>query len=466
MSDKISKIHKPTGPTNRREFIKTAGIASALSTVAIPRVYGQDTGNEAIQIALVGCGGRGSGAAADALSVTNATTKLVAMADVFDHRLNGSHSAITRNFQANPEKVDVPQDRRYVGFDAYRKAMDTLRPKDIVILATPLAFRWVHYDYAIQRGLNVFMEKPVTADGPSSKRMLELAKKADEKNLKSAVGLMVRHCRGRQELHQRIQDGQIGDIINMRAYRMHGPVASCFSTRKPADKTEVMWQIERFHSFIWASGGLFNDFYIHQIDETSWMKNAWPIKAQALGGRHFRGDFVDQNFDVYAVEYTYEDGSKLFFDGRTMLGCRNDMSSVVHGSKGSAIVSSSGHTPGRVRIFSGQRQNRREVLWAYPQPEKNPYRLEWIDLVDAIINDKPYNEVPRGVAASLSASMGRMAAHTGQEITYDQMLNCPHEFAPDVASMTPDGPAPVTSDANGKYPIPVPGQNRDVEYKT
>lgn len=450
---------------NRRQFIQAAGAASALGTVAIPHVFGQQGASNTIQLALVGCGGRGTGAAADALSVTNAPTKLVAMADVFESKLNGSHEALKQNFEGQPDKVQVEPDHKHVGFDAYKRAMDQLKPGDIVIMATPLAFRWVHFQYAIEKGLNVFMEKPVIADGPSAKRMFELAKAADAKNLKCGVGLMVRHCRGRQELHKRISDGQIGDIVTMRAYRMHGPVASCFSERKPEGKPEVMWQIERFHSFIWASGGLFSDFYIHQIDETSWMKNAWPVKAQALGGRHFRGDYIDQNFDTYAVEYTYEDGSKLFFDGRTMLGCRNDMSSVVHGSKGSAIVSTSGHTPGQVRIFSGQRQDRKEVVWAFPQPEQNPYRLEWEDLVDAIIHDKPYNEVPRGVEASLVTSMGRMAAHTGQEITYDQMLNCPHEFAPNVATMTPDGPAPVMPDANGRYPVPQPGITKEFEYE-
>ncbi|MEK6239426.1 MAG: Gfo/Idh/MocA family oxidoreductase, partial [Planctomycetales bacterium] len=423
-------------------------------------------GDDALRIALVGWGGGVWGAAAYALSVTNARTQLVAMADVFDHRLNQSHAAISGKFENQAGKVEVPREHRFVGFDAYRKAMDVLRPNDVVIMATPLAFRWVHYQYAIERGLNVFMEKPVIADGPSAKRMLLLAKEADKKGLKSAVGLMVRHCRGRQELHKRISDGEIGDIVTMRAYRMHGPVGSCFSKPKPPEKSEVMWQIERFHSFLWASGGLFSDFYIHQIDETSWMKNAWPIKASALGGRHFRGEYVDQNFDTYSVEYTYEDGAKLFLNGRTMLGCRNNMSSVVHGSKGSAIVSTSGHTPGKVRTFSGQRQNRREVTWAYPQPEKNPYRLEWQDLVDAIINDKPYNEVPRGVQASLVTSMGRMAAHTGQEITFEQMFNCPHEFAPNVAKLTPDGPAPVIADADGKYPIPTPGVIKDQEYKS
>lgn len=451
--------------SHRRDFMKIAGAATAIGATVAPRVHSQGKDADTIRVALIGCGGRGTGAAADALSVTNAPLKVVAMADVFENNVQQSHSALKANFQNEPDKVDVPNEHRFVGFDAFKKAMDVLRPGDIAIFATPLAFRWVHFQYAIDKGINVFMEKPVIADGPSAKRMLELAKKADEKNLKCGVGLMVRHCRGRQELHQRIQDGQIGDIVMMRAYRMHGPVASAFSKRKPENMTEVMYQIKRFHSFIWASGGLFSDFYIHQIDETSWMKNSWPIKAQALGGRHYRGDYVDQNFDTYAVEYTYDDGSKLFFDGRTMIGCRNDMSSVVHGSRGSAIVSTSGHTPGKVRIFSGQKQHRNEVAWAYPQPEKNPYQLEWQDLVDAIINDKPYNEVPRGVEASLVTSMGRMAAHTGMEITYDQMLDCEHEFAPMVAEMTEDGPAPVTSDADGKYPVPQPGKITETEYE-
>ncbi|UUO05732.1 Gfo/Idh/MocA family oxidoreductase [Blastopirellula sp. J2-11] len=449
---------------NRRNFIKVAGTASALAAFAVPHVHAEEKEINTIQVALVGCGGRGTGAAANCLDVPGARTKLVAMADVFDHRLAGSHQTLQRLYQEKEGKFDVPEERQFVGFEAYKNAMDALNPGDVVILATPLAFRWVHYTYAIDKGLNVFMEKPVIADGPSAKRMLALSEKADAKNLKSAVGLMVRHCRGRQELHKRIQDGEIGDIIMMRAYRMHGPVASAFSTRKPAETPEVMYQIERFHSFLWASGGCFSDFYIHQIDETSWMKNSWPVKAQALGGRHHRDDFIDQNFDTYAVEYTYDDGSKLFFDGRTMLGCRNDMSSTVHGSKGSAIVSTSGHTPGKVRTFSGQNQNRREVTWAWPQPEENPYQLEWNDFIDAIVKDTPYNEVPRGVEASLVTSMGRMAAHTGQEITYDQMLHCEHEFAPNVDKLTVDGPAPIMPDENGRYAVPMPGKNRDVEF--
>ncbi|MDA8743057.1 Gfo/Idh/MocA family oxidoreductase [Rubripirellula amarantea] len=448
----------------RRKFLQTAGMATAAaSTLIVPRVYGQAT-DDKLRVALVGCGGRGTGAANNALSVDNAQTTLHAMADVVPDRLQLSYSSLSNEYAEQPGKVDVPPERRFVGFEAYKQALDTLRPGDIALFATPLAFRWVHYQYAIERGLHVFMEKPVIADGPSAKRMLDLSAQADAKNLKCAVGLMVRHCRGRQELHQRIQDGEIGDIISMRAYRMHGPVASAFSTRKPDDQSETMFQIERFHSFLWASGGLFSDFYIHQIDETSWMKNAWPIKAHALGGRHYRGDYIDQNFDHYSVEYTYDDGTKLHFNGRTMLGCKNDMSSMVHGSKGSAIVSTSGHTPGKVKTFSGQNADRKEITWKYPQPEKNPYELEWVDLVDAIINDKPYNEVPRGVEASLVTSMGRMSAHTGQEITYDQMLNCPHEFAPDADKLSPEGPAPIMPNEDGTYSVPQPGLLKDREY--
>jgi len=209
-----------------------------------------------------------------------------------------------------------------LGFDAYKKAMDCLKPGDIAIFTTPLAFRWVHFTYAIEKNLNVFMEKPLTADGPTSRRMLKLAEEANAKNLKVGVGLMSRHSRGLQELHSRIQDGEIGDIVLMRGYRMHGPVGTMASLPKPKDGiSELLWQIQRFHSFIWASGGCYSDFYIHHIDHLCWMKNAWPVKAQALGGRHYRQSpegltYVDQNFDTYSVEYTFADGGK-FNHGRS-----------------------------------------------------------------------------------------------------------------------------------------------------
>ena len=450
--------------TSRRDFIKTTGsltAASALAGIALPHVHAAE--NNTIQVALVGCGGRGTGAASNALSVKNGPTKLVAMADVFPDRLEGSLKGLKGPHEAN---MDVPQDRQFTGFDAYKKAMDALRPGDVVILATPPAFRWVHFTYAIEKGLNVFMEKPVTVDGPGSRRMFDLAEKAKAKNLKVGVGLMCRHCKTRQELHQRIQDGQIGEIITLRAYRMHGPVGSAFSQPRAEGQNELEWQIRRFHSFLWASGGCFNDFYIHNIDECCWMKNAWPVQAQASGGRHYRGSAVDQNFDNYSVEYTFADGTKLFLYGRTMAGVHDEFASYAHGSKSLGVISSEGHWPSKARIYKGHRLDNSEIAWRAPKEgaELDPYQVEWTDLIDAIKNDKPYNEVKRGVEASITASMGRMAAHTGQIVTWDDLLNSEHEFAPDIAKFNADSAAPVLADANGKYPIPEPGKKQMREY--
>lgn len=450
--------------TTRRDFLRTTGTfaaASALAGVAIPHVHAAE--NNTIQIALIGAGGRGTGAAANALNVKSGPVKLVAMADVFDNRLKSSYEGLKGQFE---QKMDVPDDRKFVGMDAYKKAMDALKPGDVAILTTPPAFRWVQFKYAIERGLNVFMEKPVTVDGPTSRRMFELAKQADAKNLKVGVGLMCRHCKTRQELFRRVQDGQIGEIVALRAYRMHGPVGSAFSEAKKADENETLYQIRRFHSFLWASGGCYSDFYIHNIDECCWIKNDWPVEAQASGGRHYRGNNVDQNFDNYSVEYTFRDGSKFFMYGRTMPGVHDQFASYAHGSKGLAVISADGHWPSKARIYNGQKMDNSKIAWRAGKEgaELDPYQVEWEDLITAIRNNTPYNEVERGVKASLVTSMGRMAAHTGQIITYDDILNHEHEFAPGLDTLTLESPAPLLANADGKYPVPMPGITKRREY--
>ncbi len=450
--------------STRREFLGNTGriaAATTLAGLAIPRVHAAE--DNTLQVALIGCGGRGTGAAADAMSVKQGPVKLVAAADVFENRVRSSVEGLKRRFA---DQVDVPQDRQFVGFDGYRKAMDCLKPGDIAIFASPLAFRWVHFGYAIQKGLHVFMEKPVTADGPTSRRMIEQAKEATAKNLKVGVGLMSRHARHLQELQQRIQDGEIGDIIAMRGYRMAGPIGSAFSEKWPGQPSELLWQIQRFHSFIWASGGCFNDFNIHIIDHLCWMKNAWPVKAQAVGGRHYRGTCVDQNFDSYGVEYTFADGAKLFMDGRNIAGCTDIYCSFVHGSKGLAIASKGGDCGAPSSIYKGQNPDRDSQTWQsqVPGDQGNPYVNEWNDLVDAIRADKPYNEAERGVMASAVTSLGRKAAHTGREITLEDLLNSDHEYAPDCDKWTMDSPPPLKSDADGKYPIPQPGIVTKTEF--
>jgi predicted dehydrogenase len=456
--------------TSRRQFLKNTGRIAATSALAAgigSSVYA--AGSSMIKVVLVGCGGRGTGAAANALSVKNGPIKLVAMGDVFESRLASSYRNLRKE---HGKQVDVPEDRRFVGFDAYKKAMDCLSPGDVAIFATPPAFRWVHFTYAIKKGLNVFMEKPVTVDGPTSRRMFKLAKQADAKNLKVGVGLMSRHQRALEQLHKRIQDGEIGDIILQRGYRMHGPIGFFSSLPKPPGISDLMYQIQRFHSFLWASGGNFSDFNIHIIDHQCWMKNAWPIKAQAVGGRHYRQSpegvtYVDQNFDTYSVEYTFADGSKFFMDGRCILGCHNIYSSAAHGSKGMAIVSKNGDCGMPSSTYRGQNPTRANMIWEskVKPDERSPYQNEWNDLVDAIRNNKPYNETENGVQTSLVTSMGRMAAHTGQETTYEQILNSDHEMAPGLDKLTMDSPAPLRSDSKGGYPVPQPGIVKNREYR-
>jgi len=456
--------------SSRREFIQTTGrivAASALAGVALPHVHA--AGSDQVSVALVGCGGRGGGAASNAMQQSG-PPKLVAMADVFEHRLKGAYDTLKRKHNA---QVDVPDDRKFIGFDAYRHAMDCLKKGDVAIFTTPLAFRWVHFKYAIEKGLHVFMEKQLTADGPTSRRMLKLAEEATAKNLKVGVGLKSRHSRALQELHQRIQDGEIGDINLMRGYRMQGPIGSAYSTKWPGQPSELMWQISRFHSFIWASGGGYSDFNIHHIDHLCWMKNAWPIKAQGIGGRTYRNapdgsPYVDQNFDSYSVEYTFADGCKMYMDGRCMIGATPIYSSYAHGSKGMAIVSKQGDCGRPSSTFRTQNPTSESMIWKSKENKDgsidDPFNNEWADLLEAIRNDKPFNEAASGVMASVTTSLGRYAAHTGQEVTFDEFLNHEHEYAPGVDKFTFDSPAPVQADKDGKYPIPQPGIKTKREY--
>ncbi len=459
----VSSPNSNSSGSSRRDFIRNTSAVAAAATVAStwrpPAVHAAE--NNKVQIALVGCGGRGTGAAENALSVNNGEIQLKAMADVFPEKLNPSHSGLSAKFG---EKVDVPDERKFIGFDGYKQAMDALNPGDVVILTTPPAFRWLHFTYAIEKGLNVFMEKPVTVDGPSSRRMLELAKKASEKNLKVGVGLMCRHCDARKALIDQIRDGAIGDITFLRAYRMAGPTGSAFSPKKPENMNELMYQVSRFHSFLWLSGGAYSDFLIHNIDECCWVKDAWPVEAMASGGRHYKGDTVDQNFDTYSVEYTFDDGTKLFLNGRCMPGCHDEFASYAHGTKGAATISAAAHTPARCKIYNGHKMTRKNVIWSAAEAEPNPYQLEWDHLIQAIREDKPYNEVERGVIASVVTSMGRMAAHTGQKVTYNDMLNHDHEFAPDLSGLTLNGTSPLPANADGTYPIPMPGILKNYEY--
>jgi predicted dehydrogenase len=438
---------QPGTSTSRREFLKTSGGAltgAALASAVSVRGYaGEDN---TIKIALVGCGGRGTGAAVNALS-TDGPTKLWAMADIFDFKLQPSLKQLTDRF---PQQVDVPQQRQFYGLDAYQKAIDTLDESDVVLLTTPPAFRPIHLEYAVAKNRNVFMEKSFAVDGPGVRRVLKAGEAAKQKNLKIAGGLMTRHSTSQEEAVRRIHDGAIGEIITCWAYRMHGPVG--FHEKKEG-MTELEHQIHNYSNFTWVNGSFILDWLIHNLDVCCWVKDAWPVSAQGQGGRQVRTK-PDQLFDQYAVEYRFADGTRMFAQGRHIANCWGFFGDQIHGATGVAELGEMKPFP---KIYKGHNQSKENLLWEYTGPAPDPYQREHDLLFDAIRQDKPCNETQRCAYAAMTGILGRMAAESGQMITWDEALASDLELAPGLEDYTLDSPPPVKPDEDGDYPIAMPG---------
>ena len=437
--------------SSRRQFLAQTGkvaAGSVLAGIALPRVYAAE--DNTIRLALVGCGGRGSGAVADALSSSTGPTKLVAMADIFEDRLTGSYKALSERFS---ERIDVPPERRFVGFDAYRKAIDCLRPGDVMIQATHSVFRPPHLEYAIEKDVNVFMEKSFAPDPGGTKRILRLGEAAEKKKLKIACGLMCRHSSARQALIQKIRDGALGDIQLIRAYRMD-PGARMEPFK--GQDNELLWQIRRPYFFMWVSSGWFIEMMIHQVDECCWIKDAWPVSAHGLGGREPNSIDCSQNLHIYAIEYTFADGTKALVNSRAIPKCYDDFATFVHGTKCAAQFSGNVHAP-TVQIYKDQRTANDNITWRPEKEKLSPYQAEWDVLLSAIRQDRPHNEVRRAAFTNLASIMGRAAVHCNRIITWDEVTSSDFKFCPNVDGLTRESPAPVRADAQGHYPVPVPG---------
>ena len=437
---------------SRRGFLRHTGCAAAvtaLTSAMYAPAYAAE--NNTIKIALVGCGGRGTGAAVNALS-TSGPTQLHAMADVFPSRLQASLKSLKDRFGA---KADVPEDRQFIGFDAFKKAIDSMDRQSVVLLATPAAFRPIHLEYAVKAGRHVFMEKSFAVEIPGARRVLAAGKLADEKGLKIATGLMWRHDPARQAAIKRIHDGAIGELYLLRTYRMHGAVG--YGPRQPGE-SEVAFQIRNYNSFTWLNASFFVDWLIHNIDVCCWTKNDWPVTAQGHGGRSAR-TIKDQMFDHYVVEYTFPDGARLFAQGRHIDQTYSVFSDFAHGTRGSAVVMTN-LSEANPRFYRGHVQTPENQVWKYDGPTPDPYQVEHDLLFEAIRQNKPYNETERGVRALVTSIMGRMAAESGQLISHDEAIKSNLELAPGLENLTMDGPAPVMPDADGNYPIPVPGKTR------
>ncbi len=432
--------------SSRREFLKTSTVAAvgtaALANLAMSsRAYA--AGDDTIRVGLIGCGGRGSGAAAQALS-TQGNVKLVAMADAFRDRLDGSLKNITNGVK-DKSRVDVPEERKFVGFDAYQKVINS--DVDLVILATPPGFRPIHFEEAVNAGKHVFMEKPVATGAAGVRQVLATVEKAREKNLKVGVGLQRHHQSKYLETIERIKDGAIGDVLALRVYWNSGGVWEPRASRDDVS-TEMEYQMRNWYYYNWLCGDHIVEQHIHNLDVGNWVKGDYPVRCWGMGGREVRDDKrYGDIYDHHAVEYEFADGTRMYSQCRHIRSCWNSVSEHAHGTKGTANISGGSLSMG-------------DEKWRYRGPNANPYQVEHDDLFAAIREDKPYNEGEYGAKSTMTAIMGRMATYSGKELSWDEAINSeidimPHEYS---FQATP----PVVPNKNGEYPIPVPGVTRVV----
>jgi predicted dehydrogenase len=442
--------------SSRRDVLKWSGTlaaASALTGVSVPLVHAG--GDDTIRLALIGCGGRGCGAAANAFDSPNGPVKLVAMADFFENRLASAYKNLSGPYGA---KMDVPPERRFAGFDAWRRAIDYLRPGDVAMLTGYAGFRPRQLEYAVEKGIHVFMEKSFATDPPAVRRVIAAGAAAEKKNLKIAAGLQCRHSRNRQELIKRMRDGQLGEIQLIRAYRMEpcgwlGP--------RPATEKDLYWQIRHFTHFLWVSGGLFAEMDIHQIDEICWIKDAWPVSAHGVSGRAAHSTDRGQNLDSFTIEWTFPDGTKAFDIVRWLPKCHTEFATYIHGTKCAAQFSGSMHE-GTVHTYQDQRCANDNIAWRAPRESISPWQAEWDVLLDAIRHDRPHNEAKRAALSNLADIMGRAAAHSGQVVTWDEAMASNFRFCPSIDDLTDDSAPPIQADEQGRYPVPVPGQWKEL----
>jgi myo-inositol 2-dehydrogenase / D-chiro-inositol 1-dehydrogenase len=414
----------------RREFIKTSTAAvvggSLVGSLGVARSAHAGS-DDTIKIGLIGCGGRGTGAIRDAMS-TDHKVKLVAMGDAFQDRLSGSLNNIQKegNFSS---KIDVPKDRQFVGFDAYKKVLEA--GVDLVILATPPGFRPIHFAAAVEAGKNIFMEKPVAIDAPGVRMVLESAKKAKEKGLGVGVGLQRRHQKGYVETIQRLQDGAIGDIVTTRAYWNGAGV--WVNPRKPG-QSEMEYQMRNWYYFNWLCGDHIVEQHIHNLDVINWLKGGYPVRGQGMGGRQVRtGADYGEIYDHHAVEFEYADGSRLFSYCRHIPNCWDSVSEHAQGTKGVADI-------GGYRIDSKGGDK-----WRYTGDKKNPYVVEHHDLIASILSGKPYNEAEYGALSTMTAIFGRMCTYSGKMLNWEEALNSQISLAPKEYAWDAAPPIPVVA---------------------
>lgn len=423
-----------TPGTSRRDFITrsslvAAGGAMALNLGSARFAHGAGA-DDTIKIGVIGCGGRGTGAAQQALS-TEGKTKLVAMGDAFEDSVEKAYSAISKG---NEDKIDCPKERRFFGLDAYKKVLAS--DVDLVVLATPPGFRPVHFEAAVAAGKHIFMEKPVASDAAGVRRVLAAVAESKKKNLAVGVGLQRHHDIAYQETIKRLHDGMIGDIICSRAYWCGSGVWDPRKTREQCS-SDMEYQMRNWYYYNWLSGDQICEQHIHNIDVINWVKNAYPVSALGWGGRQVRIDpKYGEIYDHTAVEFVYADGSRMFSYGRHIPNCWNSVSEAVHGTKGTAQVDK-----GEIKVNGGSEWSFRGEK-DFRGRKGNAYQVEHDVLQASIRSGNPINEGENGAKSTMTAILGRMACYGGKEVKWDDALNSKIVLGP-YDALSFDTPVPV-----------------------
>tara|TARA_B100000945_G_C20411662_1_gene612892 strand:- start:887 stop:2251 length:1365 start_codon:yes stop_codon:yes gene_type:complete len=441
---------------SRRNFVKrttlaTTGIlSSGLPVGAMANV----NGNKKLKIALVGCGGRGTGAIVQALQADE-NTELIAMADAFQDRVEKSLKAVQEHFDG-VMKIKIKPKNLFSGFDAYKKAIDLA---DVVILTTPPGFRPYHFEYAIENGKHVFMEKPVATDPVGVRKVLDVARVAKEKRLNVVVGLQRHYQKKYIDILNKINNGKIGKITGGQVYWNSSGV---WVRERQPDQSEMEYQMRNWYYFNWLCGDHILEQHIHNIDVANWFIGDYPLKAQGMGGRQVRnGKDHGEIFDHHFVEFTYKSGAVISSQCRHQPGCMRRVDESFQGTKGSVnmrygdIVDLEGKEIYRYKSGNNIKSSKPSRSIANGLNEPNPYQVEHDKLFASIRNGGVIADAENGAKSTLTAIMGRMATYSGKEISWDQAMNSKLELMPENPDWNTN--PPTMPDSNGIYSIPTPG---------
>lgn len=426
--------------SSRRDFVKQSTILAG-GILAVPLMSKANFfsgANDTIKVALVGCGGRGTGAAIQALS-TKQNVKLVAMADAFRDRLDDSYKDITSDDAKMMGKIDVPEERKFTGFDGYKKAIALA---DVVILATPPGFRPIHFEEAVRQNKHVFMEKPVATDPAGVQKVLAAAEEAKKKKLNVVVGLQRHYQNSYRELYKR--KDMIGDITSAQAWWNNDGV---WVRGRKDGQTEMEYQMRNWYYFNWLCGDHINEQHIHNIDVINWFKGGYPVKAQGMGGREVRkGKDHGEIYDHHFVEFHYADGSILNSQCRHIKGTMAKVDELLIGTKG--------------KIFAGAANivdHKGKVLYQFDKTtENNPYQAEHDELFAAIAKGEyKFADAENGAKSTMTAVLGRMATYSGQVVSWDNAINSGISLQPKEYDFA--AAPPVMPNAEGYYAVATPG---------